>query len=114
MSLTNPSDAVVKEQLEHIGLTDIVDKGLTVEGIRRFKPDLDVDRGAPYQLVFRAGDAMLVAAHPLPDRSFPFSVQGQAADSVAVWNLRKHAFFPPFPSAVSGGALNFLALCRKD
>jgi len=62
-SLTNSSDAGVKEQFENAGLIDIVDQRLSVEGIHKFKPDLEVYRWALDQADIPASDAMLVAAH---------------------------------------------------
>jgi 2-haloacid dehalogenase len=63
VSLTNSSNAGVKEQFENAGLTDLFNQRLTVEGISKFKPDLDVYRWALDQVDVRAGEAMLVAAH---------------------------------------------------
>ncbi len=62
-SLTNSSDAGVKKQFENAGLIDVVDRRLTVEGIHKFKPDLDVYRWALDQVDVQASEAMLVAAH---------------------------------------------------
>jgi len=63
VSLTNSSNAGVKEQFKNAGLTEIVDRHLTVEGIHKFKPDLGVYRWALEQVDVEAGDAMMVAAH---------------------------------------------------
>jgi 2-haloacid dehalogenase len=63
VSLTNSSNAGVKEQFKNAGLMDIVDRHLTVEGIKKFKPDLGVYRWALEQVDVEAGDAMMVAAH---------------------------------------------------
>jgi len=63
VSLTNSSDAGVKEQFENAGLIDIVDQRLSVEGIHKFKPDLEVYRWALDQVDVPASDAMLVAVH---------------------------------------------------
>ncbi len=63
VSLTNSSNAGVKEQFENAGLLEIVDRRLTVEGINKFKPDLAVYRWALEQVDVEAGDAMMVAAH---------------------------------------------------
>jgi len=63
VSLTNSSDAGVKKQFENAGLIDIFDQRLTVEGIHKFKPDLDVYRWALDQVDVQASEAMLVAAH---------------------------------------------------
>lgn len=63
VSLTNSSDAGVKTQFENAGLIDIIDHRLSVAGIRKFKPDLDVYRWALDQMNVKACEAMLVAAH---------------------------------------------------
>jgi 2-haloacid dehalogenase len=63
VSLTNSSDAGVKKQFENAGLIDIFDQRLTVEGIHKFKPDLEVYRWALAQMNVKASEAMLVAAH---------------------------------------------------
>ena len=63
VSLTNSSNAGVKEQFKNAGLLEIVDRRLTVEGIHKFKPDLGVYRWALEQVDVEAGDAMMVAAH---------------------------------------------------
>jgi len=63
VSLTNSSNAGVKEQFKNAGLLEIVDRHLTVEGIHKFKPDLGVYRWALEQVGVKAGDGMMVAAH---------------------------------------------------
>jgi 2-haloacid dehalogenase len=63
VSLTNSSNAGVKEQFENAGLMEVVDRLLTVEGIKKFKPDLSVYRWALEQIEIEAGEAMMVAAH---------------------------------------------------
>lgn len=63
VSLTNSSDAGVKTQFENAGLIGIFDRRLTVEGIHKFKPDLQVYRWALDQMKVKASEAMLVAAH---------------------------------------------------
>jgi len=63
VSLTNSSNAGVKEQFKNADLMEIVDRHLSVEGIHKFKPDLGVYRWALEQVGVEAGDAMMVAAH---------------------------------------------------
>ena len=63
VSLTNSSNAGVKEQFKNAGLLEVVDRHLTVEGIHKFKPDLRVYQWALEQVDVDAGDAMMVAAH---------------------------------------------------
>lgn len=63
VSLTNSSNAGVREQFKNAGLLEIVDRRLTVEGIHKFKPDQGVYRWALEQVGVGAGDAMMVAAH---------------------------------------------------
>jgi len=63
VSLTNSSNAGVKEQFKNAGLIEIVDRHLSAEGIHKFKPALSVYRWALEQVGVEAGDAMMVAAH---------------------------------------------------
>jgi len=63
VSLTSSSNAGVREQSKNAGLLEIVERHLTVEGIHKFKPDLEVYRWALEQVDVQARDAMMVAAH---------------------------------------------------
>jgi 2-haloacid dehalogenase len=63
VSLTNSSNAGVEQQFENAGLIDLISERLTVEGIHKFKPDLEVYRWALDQVDVQASEAMMVAAH---------------------------------------------------
>lgn len=63
VTLTNSSNAGIKAQLENSGLNEVVDRSLSVEDIKTYKPALASYRWALEQTGVTAGDAMLVAAH---------------------------------------------------
>lgn len=63
VSLTNSSNAGIKAQLENAGLIDLVDKRLSVEDIKTYKPALASYRWALEQMGVKSEDALLVAAH---------------------------------------------------
>ena len=62
-TLTNSSQAGVKAQMAHAGLTEFFERQLSVESVGKFKPHADVYRWAAHELEFEPGDCMLVAAH---------------------------------------------------
>src|SRR5262249_25061244 len=53
----------VKAQLQNAGLTRFFDESISVDSVRRFKPDLEVYRSAATHLQAQPGDLMLIAAH---------------------------------------------------
>jgi 2-haloacid dehalogenase len=63
VTLTNSSPAAVKSQLQNSGLAPFFDESISVESARRFKPDLQVYRGAAAHLGEPAADLLLIAAH---------------------------------------------------
>jgi 2-haloacid dehalogenase len=64
VTLTNSSPSAVKAQLHNAGLTQYFDESISVDSIRRYKPDLEVYRSAATHLGARAGELLLIAAYP--------------------------------------------------
>mgnify|MGYP003576772373 FL=1 len=62
-TLTNSSQDGLRAQLQHAGLEDFFEKQLSVETVRKFKPDAAVYAWAAEQMGTAAGDCMLVGAH---------------------------------------------------
>jgi 2-haloacid dehalogenase len=54
----------VKAQLQNAGLTRFFDESISVDSVRRFKPDLEVYRSAAAHLGEQPGELLLIAAHP--------------------------------------------------
>ena len=63
VTLTNSSPAAVKAQLQNAGLTDYFEESISVEMVRRFKPDLEVYRGCAAHLGVKANELLMIAAH---------------------------------------------------
>ena len=63
VTLTNSSPAAVKAQLQNSGLSQYFDESISVESVRRFKPDLQVYRSAAAELGEKPEDLLLIAAH---------------------------------------------------
>jgi 2-haloacid dehalogenase len=64
VTLTNSSSSAVKAQLQNAGLTQYFDESISVDSVRRFKPDLEVYRSAATHLGAQPGELLLIAAHP--------------------------------------------------
>ena len=64
VTLTNSSPAAVKAQLQNAGLTQYFDESISVDSVRRFKPDLEVYRSAAAHLGAQPAELLLIAAHP--------------------------------------------------
>jgi 2-haloacid dehalogenase len=64
VTLTNSSSSAVKAQLQNAGLTQFFDESISVDSVRRFKPDLEVYRSAATHLGAHPGELLLIAAHP--------------------------------------------------
>jgi 2-haloacid dehalogenase len=64
VTLTNSSSSALKAQLQNAGLTQYFDEAISVESVRRFKPDLEVYRSAAAHLGAQPGELLLIAAHP--------------------------------------------------
>jgi 2-haloacid dehalogenase len=62
-ALTNSSKAAVASQIGHAGLSDFFETLLSVESVRKFKPQTEVYRWAVREMRVEAEDCMLVAAH---------------------------------------------------
>jgi 2-haloacid dehalogenase len=63
VSFTNSTDAGVKKQLENAGLTELIDRRVSIEPLKIYKPDLRAYQYALQQLGIEAKDSLLVAAH---------------------------------------------------
>ena len=64
VTLTNSSSSAVKAQLQNSGLTQYFDESISVDSVRRFKPDLQVYRSAASHLGVQPNELLLIAAHP--------------------------------------------------
>jgi 2-haloacid dehalogenase len=64
VTLTNSSPSAVKAQLQNAGLTQYFDEAISVDSVRKFKPDLETYRSAAAHLGAQPGDLLLIAAHP--------------------------------------------------
>jgi 2-haloacid dehalogenase len=64
VTLTNSSSSAVKAQLQNAGLTQFFIESISVDSVRRFKPDLEVYRSAAAHLGARPEELLLIAAHP--------------------------------------------------
>lgn len=64
VTLTNSSDAGIESQLKNASLSEYFDGSLTVEHLKKFKPQLSVYDWAISQEGINPEDAMLIAAHP--------------------------------------------------
>src|SRR6266853_5240266 len=64
VTLTNSSPSAVKAQLQNAGLTQYFDESISVDSVRRFKPDLEVYRSAAVHLGAQPAELLLIAAHP--------------------------------------------------
>src|SRR5258708_5873805 len=64
VTLTNSSPPAVKAQLQNAGLAQYFDESISVDSVRRFKPDLEVYRSAAVHLGAQPAELLLIAAHP--------------------------------------------------
>ncbi len=62
-TLTNSSQAGVKAQMAHAGLTPFFERQLSVESVGKFKPHADVYHWAAREMQIDPSECMLVAAH---------------------------------------------------
>ncbi len=62
-TLTNSPATTLSVQLQHAKLTEYFETTLSVDAIRKYKPDLETYKWAAKQLSANVSDAMLVAAH---------------------------------------------------
>lgn len=63
VTLTNSGPAAVKAQMQNTGLAKYFEESISVDAVRRFKPDLEVYRSTASHLGVAPGELMLVAAH---------------------------------------------------
>jgi 2-haloacid dehalogenase len=62
-TLTNSTALVVEAQLQKSGLAQYFDESISVDSVRRFKPDLETYRYAAGHLGAEPGELWLIAAH---------------------------------------------------
>jgi 2-haloacid dehalogenase len=63
VTLTNSSLPAVKAQIQNAGIAQYFDESISVDSVRRFKPDLEVYRSAATHLGAQPREILLVAAH---------------------------------------------------
>jgi 2-haloacid dehalogenase len=63
VTLTNSSLPAVKAQIQNAGIAQYFDESISVDSVRRFKPDLEVYRSAATHLGVQPGEILLGAAH---------------------------------------------------
>ena len=63
VTLTNSNPAAVQAQLQHAQIAKYFEASITVNSMRRFKPDLLVYRSAAAHLHAEPGELLLIAAH---------------------------------------------------
>lgn len=63
VTLTNSAPPAVKAQLQNAGIAQYFDESISVDSVRRFKPDLAVYRNAATHLGAQPGEILLIAAH---------------------------------------------------
>jgi 2-haloacid dehalogenase len=63
VTLTNSALPAVKAQLQSAGIAQYFDESISVDSVRRFKPDLEVYRSAAAHLGAQPGELLLIAAH---------------------------------------------------
>ena len=89
-TLTNGSAEVAEKLLERAGLADLVERRLSVEGVRRWKPAPEPYLYATRELSVPAHDCVLVAVHP-------WDIDGaKRAGLRAAWLNRKRGPYPEF------------------
>lgn len=62
-TLTNGSTEAAASQLDHAGLTPLLDESMTVDEVRRFKPAREVYEAAAKRFGVEISDMLMVAAH---------------------------------------------------
>lgn len=63
VSLTNSSNEGVAMQFENAGLTDYFDERLSIEDVRKYKPDVDVYNWAARKIGAQPHECLMIAAH---------------------------------------------------
>jgi 2-haloacid dehalogenase len=63
VTLTNSSPSAVKAQLQNSGLAQYFDESISVDSVRRYKPDLEVYHSAATHLGAQPAELLLIAAH---------------------------------------------------
>jgi len=63
VTLTNSSPTAVRAQMQNAGLARYFDESISVETVRRFKPDLEVYRATAAHLRVQPSELLMIAAH---------------------------------------------------
>ena len=63
VALSNSAEAMLNEQLKNAGIADEFERVLSVEGIKKFKPSIEVYHWAASQMMIKPSEATMVAAH---------------------------------------------------
>ncbi|MDD5410034.1 MAG: haloacid dehalogenase type II [Methylobacter sp.] len=63
VTLTNSSPTAVNAQLQNAGLAEYFEESISVDSVRRFKPDLQVYWSAATHLHAKSSELLLIAAH---------------------------------------------------
>ena len=104
-TLTNGSAEVAETLLERAGLTDLVERRLSADAVRRWKPAPEPYLYATSELGVPPGECVLVAVHS-------WDVDGAGRAGLAgAWLNRKRGVYPDFfePPAASSDTLGGLA-----
>ncbi len=89
-TLSNGAAEVAEKLLERAGLSDLVERRLSVDEVRLWKPAPEPYRHAVRELAVSPGESVLVAAHP-------WDIDGaKRAGLQAAWLNRKRAPYPDF------------------
>jgi 2-haloacid dehalogenase len=89
-TLTNGAAAVVKKLLERAGLSELVERRLSVDAVRRWKPAPEPYQHAVRELAVSPEECVLVAVHP-------WDIDGaKRAGLQAAWLNRKGSPYPEF------------------
>jgi 2-haloacid dehalogenase len=98
VTLTNSTQNVVTQQLEHAGLAKYFETSISIDDVQAYKPQLDAYKLALRRVNVKAGQAMLIAAHG-------WDVAGAAAAGLqTAFIARKgHVLYPLAPEPTIKG-----------
>jgi 2-haloacid dehalogenase len=89
-TLSNGAAELAEKLLERAGLSELVERRLSVDEVRRWKPAPEPYRHAVRELAVSPGESVLVAVHP-------WDIDGaKRAGLQAAWLNRKGAPYPDF------------------
>lgn len=93
VALSNSSRTALERQLHNAGVSGHFERALSVDAVRRYKPSLEVYRGAANHLGVHTSDLLMVAAHP-------WDLMGAAAAGCRTALIARPGA-APFPGAVA-------------